>query len=112
MLFETLKKTLYAGVGLAFLTRDKIEEMGKRMAEEARLSEADGKKFIDEILKKSEEARAAFEKAVNSGVTAALEKLDIPRRAELKALEARVKALEAAARVPGSNPPEDRYAGS
>ena len=34
MLFETLKKTLYAGVGLAFFTRDKLEEMGKRMAED------------------------------------------------------------------------------
>jgi polyhydroxyalkanoate synthesis regulator phasin len=94
MLFESLKKTLYAGVGLAFLTRDRIEELGKRMAEEAKLSESDGKKFIDEILKKSEDAKTAFEKAVHSGVSATLEKLDIPRRAELKALEARVKALE------------------
>ena len=51
MLFDTLKKTLYAGVGMAFLTRDKIEEMAKKLAEEAKLSEADGKKFIDELLK-------------------------------------------------------------
>jgi polyhydroxyalkanoate synthesis regulator phasin len=95
MLFETLKKTLYAGVGLAFLTRDKIEELGKRLAEEAKLSEADGKKFIDEILKKSEEAKATFEKALNGAVTTALEKIDIPRRSELRALEERIKALEA-----------------
>ena len=100
MLFESLKRTLYAGVGLAFLTRDKIEELGKRVAEEARLNESDGKKFIDEMLKKSEDAKSAFEKAVQSGVDAALEKLEIPRRAEVKALEARVKALEAG--TPGS----------
>ena len=95
MLFESLKRTLYAGVGLAFLTRDKIEELGKRMAEEAKLSEADGKKFIDEIIRKSEDAKSTLEKAVQSGVDAALGKLDIPRRAELKALEARVASLEA-----------------
>jgi polyhydroxyalkanoate synthesis regulator phasin len=94
MLFETLKKTLYAGVGLAFFTRDKLEEMGKRMAEEAKLNEEDAKKFIDEVLKKSEDAKNAFEKAVNSGVSAALERLDIPRRGDFKALEDRVKALE------------------
>ncbi|MDB5050739.1 MAG: hypothetical protein JWO30_3810 [Fibrobacteres bacterium] len=94
MLFETLKKTLYAGVGLAFLTRDKIEELGKRVADETRLSEADGKKFIDEILKKSEDAKNAFEKAVNAGVTAAMEKLDLPRRGDMKTLEARIKTLE------------------
>jgi polyhydroxyalkanoate synthesis regulator phasin len=107
MLFETLKKTLYAGVGLAFFTRDKLEEMGKRMAEEAKLSEEDGKKFIDEVLRKSEDAKQAFEKAVNSGVKAAMDRLDIPRRSEIKALEDRVNALESL-----SNPPENRNPGS
>lgn len=95
MLIETLRKTLYAGVGMAYFTRDKLEEMGKRLAEEAKLSEADAKKFIDEVLKKSEEAKTAFEKAVASGVNSALERLDLPRRSDLKALEERVKTLEA-----------------
>ncbi|MDQ3002018.1 MAG: phasin family protein [Fibrobacterota bacterium] len=104
MLFETLKKTLYAGVGLAFLTRDKIEELGKRMVEEAKLNETDGKKFIDEILKKSEAAKATFDNTVNSAVCTALEKLAIPRNSELKALEARVKALEQ--RGPGNSQPQ------
>ncbi|MDB5105594.1 MAG: hypothetical protein JWP91_3283 [Fibrobacteres bacterium] len=98
MLIETLKKTLYAGVGLAFFTRDKLEEMGKRMADEAKLSEEDAKKFIDEMLKKSEDAKNAFEKAVSSGVNATLERLDLPRRGDIKALETAVKALEARVR--------------
>ena len=99
MLFETLKKTLYAGVGMAFLTSEKIEEMAKKMAEEAKLSEGEGKKFVDEILKKSEEAKTSLEKAINSAVSSALDRLDIPRRSELKALEARIQALEN--RTPG-----------
>lgn len=107
MLFETLKKTLYAGVGLAFFTKDKLEEMGKRMAEEAKLNEEDAKKFIDEVIRKSEDAKAAFEKAVNTGVKAALERLDLPRRAELKALEERIRALESQVKAP-----ENRTAGS
>lgn len=94
-MLESLKKTLYAGVGLAFLTRDKIEEMGKRLAEEAKLSEGEGRKLVDEFLKKSEEAKAAFDKAVSGAVSAALERIDLPRRSEVKALEARVQALEA-----------------
>lgn len=94
MMLESLKKTLYAGIGLAFLTRDKIEDLAKKLAEEAKLSEPDGKKFMDEILRKSEEAKGAFDKAVSSAVGLALEKLDIPRRTDMKELEARVKALE------------------
>ncbi len=98
-MLESLKKTFYAGVGLAFLTRDKIEELGRKMAEEAKLSEGEGKKFVDEILKKSEEAKTSLEKAINSAVSSALDRLDIPRRSELKALEARIQALEN--RTPG-----------
>jgi polyhydroxyalkanoate synthesis regulator phasin len=94
MLFDTLKKTLYAGVGLAFLTREKIEEMAKKMAEEAKLNESEGKKFIDELLKKSEDAKAAFDRTVSAAVATAMEKLDFARDRDLKALEARVKALE------------------
>ena len=95
MLFETLKKTLYAGVGMAFLTREKIEEMAKKMAEEAKLGESEGKKFIDEILKKSEEAKTSLQRAVDAGVAAALERMNVARDRDLKALDARVKALEA-----------------
>jgi polyhydroxyalkanoate synthesis regulator phasin len=95
MLFETLKKTLYAGVGMAFLTREKIEEMAKKMAEEAKLGETEGKKFIDELLKKSEEAKTSFQRTVDAGVSAAMERMNVARDRDLKALEARVKALEA-----------------
>jgi polyhydroxyalkanoate synthesis regulator phasin len=95
MLFETLKKTLYAGVGMAFLTREKIEEMAKKMADEAKLGESEGKKFIDEILKKSEEAKTSLQRAVDAGVAAALERMNVARDRDLKALDARVKALEA-----------------
>lgn len=97
MLFDTLKKTMYAGVGLAFLTRDKIEEMARKLAEEAKLGESEGKKFVDEILKKSEEAKASFQRTVDSAVSAAMERVDVARNRDLKALEARVKALEASA---------------
>jgi polyhydroxyalkanoate synthesis regulator phasin len=99
MLFDTLKKTLYAGVGMAFLTREKIEDMAKKLAEEAKLGESEGKKFIDEFLKKSEEAKSSLQRAVESGVSSALEGMNVARDRDLKALEARVKALEA--RLPG-----------
>jgi polyhydroxyalkanoate synthesis regulator phasin len=97
MLFESLRKTLYAGVGMAFMTRDKIEDLARKLAEESKLNEADVKKFIDELLKKSEETKAAFDGAIDKGVTAALERLDLARNRDLKALEARVKALESRA---------------
>lgn len=100
-MIESLKKALYAGVGLAFLTRDKVEEMGRKLAEEAKLSEGEGKKLVDELLKKGEEARAGLEKMVSGAVGSALDRLDLPKKSELKALEARVAALEAGPQARG-----------
>lgn len=94
-MLDSLRKAVYASVGLAFLTRDKIEELGRKFAEEAKLPEGEGRKLVDELLKKGEDAKASLDRTVASAVGSALEKLDIPRRAEVKSLESRVLALEA-----------------
>lgn len=95
---EMLKKSIYATVGIAMLTRDKVEEAGRKIASEARLSETEGKQFVDELLKRADETRASLEKTVSGQVDAALKKLNIPARSELAALELRVRALESANR--------------
>ena len=92
---ELLKKSIYATIGIALMTREKAEEVGKKVVEEARLSETEGKQFIDELLSRAEETRAAFEKTVARQVDAALHKVNIPTRAEVEAIELRLRKLEA-----------------
>lgn len=99
-MLDSLKKALYTGVGLAYLTRDKLEDAARRIAEEARLSEPEGRKLVEEMLRKAEDARASLEKTVSGAVSAAMERVDAARRSDLKALEARVQALEESARRP------------
>ena len=53
-MFELIKKTLLTGVGLAVMTKDKVEELGKDLASQARLSENEGKEFVDHLLTQSE----------------------------------------------------------
>jgi polyhydroxyalkanoate synthesis regulator phasin len=93
---EMLKKSIYATIGIALMTREKAEELGKKVAEEARLSEVEGKQFIDELLKRAEETRAAFEKIVESKVAAAMGRLNVPTKKQLEELELRIRKLEAA----------------
>lgn len=94
-MLELLKKSIYATVGLAVLTRDKVEELGKKIASDAKMSESEGREFISELLKKSDETRETIEKLVNQKVEMALKGLKIPTRSELSELESRVCKLEA-----------------
>jgi polyhydroxyalkanoate synthesis regulator phasin len=91
---ELIKKTVLAGIGLAFMTKEMAEEAAKNIVKEAKIKEGEGKKFVEELLKKSEEARKSVEKLVDNAVHTAVTKLDMPTRAEMKKLEDRIKGLE------------------
>lgn len=91
---DLITKAVYASVGLAYMTKEKVQEMGKKVAADAKLSEAEGKKFLDELQKKAEEARTSTREMVNKQISAALERLDIPTRKEIDALKKRIAKLE------------------
>ena len=91
---ELLKKSVYATIGIALMTRDKAEEIGKKVAEEAKLSESEGKQFVDELLKRADDTRKSFEQLVEKQVTTVLEKINIPTRKDIDELELRLRKLE------------------
>src|SRR5665647_131225 len=93
-MIDSLKKSIFTAVGLAVMTRDKIEEIGKKIAADAKLSEIEGKQFIEELLKKTDEARFAIEKLVNEKIETALKKLSIPTKNEIDLIENRVRKME------------------
>jgi polyhydroxyalkanoate synthesis regulator phasin len=91
---ELLKKTLYVSLGIITMTKERLEDLAKKVASEAKLSESEGKQFIDEVLKRSDEIKESIDKIVNEKTTVLLKTMNIPTRTEMNALELRVKKLE------------------
>ncbi|TYB31674.1 MAG: hypothetical protein FXF47_03500 [Candidatus Mcinerneyibacterium aminivorans] len=91
---DFLKKTILTGIGIASLTGEKIKEIGKKIAEESKMSEEEGEKFVDEILKQSEKTKKNIEKKVDEYVKKSLDKLDIPNQDKVEKLEKRINKLE------------------
>jgi len=94
IMFDLLKKTMLTGIGIASMTKDKIEELGKKISAESKLNEEEGKKMINDLLKQSEKAREDLEAQIQKLVQKTLEKLDIPTREDFNRLEKRIKKLE------------------
>ena len=94
-MFDLIKKTLLTGVGLAVMTKDKVEELGKEFASQAKLSELEGKEFVDHLLKQSETARKEFESRINSAVQKAVSGLNLASKDEVAKLSAKVEELAA-----------------
>ena len=90
---ELIKKTLLTGLGLAFLTKEKIEEMTKEFIEKGKLSEQEGKKLYDELLEKAEESKEDVKKQIETITKDTMKKMNLASRDELQDLEKRLQEL-------------------
>jgi polyhydroxyalkanoate synthesis regulator phasin len=93
-MMDLLKRGILTGIGIASLTKDKIEELAEKIIEESKLSEEEGRKLVENLLKQSKEARKNLEEEVKKTVGDALEKLDVPSRKDLEDLKIRIERLE------------------
>ena len=90
---ELIKKTLLTGLGLAFLTKEKIEEMSKEFTEKGKLSEQEGKKLYDELLEKAEESKEDVKKQIETITKKSMKKMNLASRDDLLDLEKRLQNL-------------------
>jgi polyhydroxyalkanoate synthesis regulator phasin len=94
-MLELIKRTLLTGVGLAVMTKEKVEELGKDLIEQAKLSENEGQEFMNNLLQQSENARKEFETRINGAVQRAVSSLNLASKDEVARLSAKVDELSA-----------------
>jgi polyhydroxyalkanoate synthesis regulator phasin len=90
---DLMKKAIFTGLGLAFMTKEKIEEFSKEIIEKGRLSETEGREFIDELQKKSEEARKKLQEQIQIAVDNTLKKMNIATRDDISRVEKQLAKL-------------------
>lgn len=93
-MFDLIQKSLLAGIGLALKTKDEVESLAKDLNKKLNLSEKDGKKFIDELQQRYDEAQSKLEQRVEKSVKELLKKADIVTQDELKALKKEIRELK------------------
>ena len=92
-MINLIKKIVFTGVGLASMTKDKIEALGREIADQAKLSEKEGKELLDELMKKSEESRKEVESQVEKFVKDSIKKTNLATQDDLLKLEKEVQQL-------------------
>lgn len=93
-MLDTIKNALFASLGLAAITQEKLKELVEELVKRGELSTDQGKKVFEELWAKSQvEGRALSDRIANE-VQRLLEKAPLASRRELQLLENRVKVLE------------------
>ncbi|BBO85525.1 phasin family protein [Desulfosarcina ovata] len=93
-MFELMKKSMLAGVGLALKAWDEVEDLAKEMAEQGKMTESEGRKFIDELQSRYEDAQKKLEERVEQSVKNLLKKADVVTQEELKGLKKEIRDLK------------------
>lgn len=92
-MFDLVKKGVFAGIGVGLMTKEKVEELARKLAGEAKLSEAEGRRLAEELLSQSKEAKTSLEEMLEKRVEVVLNKIGIPTHADLRRLEEKVDKL-------------------
>ena len=93
-MLDLMKKGMLAGIGLALKTWDEVEDMVQDIQKKGEMSEAEGRKFFDDVHKKYEEAQDKLEKRVETTVKDFLKKTQIVTADELKELKKEIRELK------------------
>lgn len=94
-MLDFFEKTFFFGIGLASLTKEKIEKMVGEMVEKGKLSQAEGKKLVKELAARGKQEKDALSKIAQEEIKKRLDSTPLATKAEVKKLEAEVKKLKA-----------------
>lgn len=96
-LLEPLRKMLLASVGAMALATDEAEELISRLVERGQIAQEEGRKLAQEMMAKSRERmearREKMESALDARIEKALERLNVPTKAEIESLSASIDEL-------------------
>jgi polyhydroxyalkanoate synthesis regulator phasin len=93
-MFDLIKKTFLAGVGMTLMTKDKVEEVARDLAKSAQLSRDKGQEFVEEAVARAKKGREELNALVERAVNDAVRKADLPSRNDIAELNQRLDRLE------------------
>ncbi len=93
---DLLKNAVYAGVGAAFLTKEKIEELSGELVSKGKLTKDEGREFVDDLIKKSESAKDQLDLWITRQVEDRVKQLNLATSDEVADLRRLVEELQVA----------------
>lgn len=94
-MFELFEKAVLTGLGFISLSQKKADEFLDELKEKYKVSEEDGKAFLDKVQKMAQDSRVKITEIAETEVRKVIDKLGLVSREEYDRLLKRVESLEA-----------------
>jgi polyhydroxyalkanoate synthesis regulator phasin len=93
-MFELLEKAMLTGLGAAAITQKKAEELVKELRDKYKVSEEEGKAFLEKMQNMAKEGREKLQETAEVEVKKALDRMGLVSKEEFDRLLKRVEELE------------------
>lgn len=90
---ELIKNMFYLGAGAAFATKEKIDEVRNDLVEKGKMTQDEGRQFVDDLVKRSEKAKDDLEKKVQDVVAEQMAKMNMATKDDVADLQKQVQEL-------------------
>jgi polyhydroxyalkanoate synthesis regulator phasin len=92
-MIDLIKKAVLTGVGVASLTKEKIEDLTKELIVKGKMSEQEGEKLVEEMLSRAEESRETMKNQTKSMVQDTIAKMQLARVEDIELLKTEIERL-------------------
>ncbi len=93
-MFDLVRKSMLAGVGLALKAWDEVEDIVDDIAKQGKTTEAEGRKFVRDMQDRYEDAQQKLEERVEESVKKLLKRADVVTQEDLKGLKKEIRELK------------------
>ena len=98
-MLDAVRRVLMAGIGAVVLAQEEVEEFVNKLIDRGEIAEKDGRKLINEVVekrkKKAQDTTHTAQDEVDKRLEGLLDKLNIPTKGDIDALNAKVTELTA-----------------
>jgi len=91
---KLVKRTAFVSLGLAAMSTATVKRIGRKIAEEGKLSEDEGKKLIADLLEQSKKSKSEVKKTINKSIKESLTDLDVATNKDVKSINKRLDRIE------------------
>jgi len=106
-MLDLMKRTYLLGLGLASLTRERVETLVDELVKKGEIAEKDRPHLIQDLLERAREEQKKMSSSVRDTVQRVIGELGVPTRDKFEELIRRVEELERRAHQHEAGPSDD-----
>jgi len=91
---NVIKKAMLLGLGITTMTKEALETAVKELTDKGEVNAKEGKKMVQDLLKKSKKQNEMLAKKINQQIQKALKPLNLATKKDIDTLKARISKIE------------------